>query len=560
VLAVTKDEEKDMIKMRRGGIILIAIAAVLLIGFFVVQHLLDADTYRGRIETTLSNSLGRPVQLGHLDFSLFSGSLVAESPSIADDPAFGNQPFLTAKNVRIGVEMGPLLFHRELHITGFTIEQPKISLIRAENGTWNYSSIGSEGKRKAPTAETNNLVPNLTVSRIDIKNGALTVGTLPQQGQPRVYSDLNVTVQNFSFANAFPFTVSGKLPAGGNLDIQGSAGPINPHDASLTPMTAQLSLKQADLVAAGFTQPEQGISGIADLDTKLVSNGQTLNANGKLHVTQLKLAKNGSPASQPVDLQFVIDQDLQSLSGKIDNANLQIGKAPLAITGTYQTRGNTTSIQVNVNGQNLPINELVAFLPSLGVQLPSGSRLQGGTLSTTLNISGPVTAPVISGPVRITNTQLAGFDLGRKLASIQSLTGAKTGSNTTIQLLSTNLVYGPSGTQTNNLAAVVAGMGSASGSGTISAGGALNYQLLLKLDSTGVGGLATQALSMLPGAFGSAVSQTTKNGVPVTITGTTSNPTFTPDMSKLAGGALQQKKNAPSNPLGDALGGLFRKR
>src|SRR5882757_5076201 len=304
-----------MVKIRRSWIILAAIGAVLLIGFFVVQYVLDADTYRGRIETALSDSLGRPVQLGHLNFSLFSGSLLAEAPSIADDPAFSSHPFLTAKDVRIGVEMGPLLFHRELHITGFTIDQPNITLVRAENGTWNYSSLGGEGKRKAPTTETNNLIPNLTVSRVDIKNGAVTVGTLPQQGKPRVYSDLNVSVQNFSFASAFPFTVNGKLPAGGSLDISGNAGPINQHYASLTPLTAQVSMKHADLVAAGFVEPDQGISGITDLDTKVISNGQTVHADGKLHVTQLKLAKNGSPSSQPVDVQFAINQGLQSLSG-----------------------------------------------------------------------------------------------------------------------------------------------------------------------------------------------------------------------------------------------------
>ena len=48
----------------------------------------------GRIEKALSDSLGRPVQLGHLSFSLFSGSLVADNVAIADDPAFGSTPFL----------------------------------------------------------------------------------------------------------------------------------------------------------------------------------------------------------------------------------------------------------------------------------------------------------------------------------------------------------------------------------------------------------------------------------------------------------------------------------
>jgi AsmA protein len=169
-----------------------------------------------------------------------------------------------------------------------------------------------------------------------------------------------------------------------------------------------------------------------------------------------------------------------------------------------------------------------------------------------------VTAPLIAGPVRIANTQLAGFDLGQKLASIQSLTGAKTGSNTTIQALSTNLRYGTEGTRTDNLAAVVTGLGSASGGGSISPAGALNYRLLVKLDSTGVGGLATQAMSMIPGAFGSAISQTTKNGIPLTITGTTANPTFTPDVSKMASGTMQQNKGTQTD-LGKALGGLLHR-
>lgn len=547
-----------MAKVKRRWIIPAAMAAALLVGFLIVQHFLDADTYRGRIEATLSDSLGRPVQLGHLSFSLFTGSLVAEAPSIADDPAFSTQPFMTAEDVHIGVQTGALLLHRELHITGFTINQPKITLVRATNGTWNYSSIGSEGKRKAPTAETNSLMPNLTVGKIEIKNGTVTVQSLPQLGSPHVYSNLDASAQNFSFAGTFPFTISGKLPAGGSLEVSGNAGPVNSHDASLTPINAQISLKHADLVASGLVAPEQGISGVADVDAKIVSNGQTAQASGKLHATQLKLAKNGSPSPQPVDLQFSLDQNLQSLSGKIDSATLQIGKATVSINGTYQTSGNATTLQVQANGQNMPIDELVAFLPSLGVQLPSGARLQGGTLTTTLSISGPTTAPVLSGPIRIANAQLAGFDLGQKLGSIQALTGAKTGSTTTIQALSTNLRYGPDGTRTDNLNAVVAGLGSASGSGSISPGGTLNYQLLVKLSAGGVGGIATQAMSMLPGVFGAAVSQSTKDGIPVTIGGTTSNPTFVPDFSRMAGGALK-KQASPSNALGKALGGLLHR-
>jgi AsmA protein len=544
---------ESMMKSKRLWIVVSAVAA-LLIGIFAVQHFLDADTYRPRIQAALSSSLGRPVQLGHLSFSL-SGKLVAESASIADDPAFSSEPFLTAKDIRIRVQTAPLLFHHEIQITGLTIDNPSIALIRNQSGVWNYSSLGG-GPKRSPAAPDSDLLPDLTVARMDIKGGTLSVGTIPADSKPHVYTDVNVTARNFSFAGAFPFSVSGKLPGGGTLDITGTAGPVNRHDASLTPLTARVKLNHADLVEAGFVEPGQGISGVAELDAKLVSNGRTANADGDLHVTSLTLAKGGSPSSQPVDLQFSVEQNLQALSGKVSRAKLQIGHAPLDLAGTYTTAGNKTSTQMHVTGHNLPIDDLVAFLPSLGVQLPAGSRLQGGTLSTSLDITGPVNAPTISGPVQIADTQLAGFNLGARLASFQSLTGAKTGASTTIQNLSANLRRGVDGTHTDNIAAVVSGLGSASGSGFISASGGLDYHLLVKLNSTGAGGIANQALSMLPGALGSVAGSATRNGIPLTITGTTANPVFTPDVSKMLGGAAQ-KNNPQSKPLGKVLGGLF---
>jgi AsmA protein len=77
----------ERVVSKRIWMIVAVVGVVLLAGLLVVSNLLDADTYRGRIETALSDSLGRPVHLGHLKFSLFSGNLVAAAPSIGDDPA-----------------------------------------------------------------------------------------------------------------------------------------------------------------------------------------------------------------------------------------------------------------------------------------------------------------------------------------------------------------------------------------------------------------------------------------------------------------------------------------
>ena len=115
-------------------IVLGSIVALILLIAIAIPLFLNGDAFRARIETALTTSLGRKVTLGKLDLSVLTGSLVAGNASIADDPAFSTEPFLQASKVKIGIEIFPLIFSREIHITGFAIDAPKITLLRAANG------------------------------------------------------------------------------------------------------------------------------------------------------------------------------------------------------------------------------------------------------------------------------------------------------------------------------------------------------------------------------------------------------------------------------------------
>jgi AsmA protein len=711
------------------------VALILLIGLSIPLFL-NADTFRTRIESALTTSLGRKVTLGKLDLSVFSGSLVAENATLADDPAFSNQPFLQASTVKIGIEVLPLIFSRQIHITGFDIESPKITLLRAANGTWNYSTIGSAQQSASANSDSSSLIPNLTVGHVTVTKGQLTVGIEPTPGAPvtprRTYDQLSLEAKDFSFQKSFPFTASANLPANGTVSLSGSAGPINSKDASLTPFTAHLVVKNIDPLAAGFIDatagvtgtiaaidvqatwngqqlhvanllvdtpkltlvhdnkptttvtpppapdsnnmlstfsadhlqiksggititspgqatpaiyqqlnaeltnvsptasspfklsaqipgggsltgdgtagpinqanatatpvnahvaithldlassgvvaPEDGISGIADVDLKALSDGKTLNANISTNIKGLRIAKNGSPSTKPVDVQLSVAQNLQALTGQLQSAVITIGKAVINVAGTYQTSGPTTAVNLKVSSQGASIDELEAFLPSVGVHLPTGSRLQGGTLTTNLDVTGSAANPIINGPIRINNTNLAGFDLGSKLGPLSSLAGIKSGSGTSIQSLSANVNINGGNVRTDNVSLIVPAIGSATGAGTISAAGGLNYNVVLKLTgllgggskaaaSAGGGGLG-QLLGMIPGGaaggvVGNLAGAALRNGVPVAIGGTTSNPTFTPNMNGMLGGVGNAAKGAAkptnnSNPLSNALGGLLK--
>jgi len=193
------------------------------------------------------------------------------------------------------------------------------------------------------------------------------------------------------------------------------------------------------------------------------------------------------------------------------------------------------------------VDELEAMLPALGVTLPSGSQLQGGTLSAELGIAGSIDKPVITGPVRLANTKLAGFDLGSKLGALSAFTGkAPSSRDTSIQNASLNARVAPEGTKADAINVSVPAIGVITGAGTISPTGALDFRMLADLQGGVAGGLTQRAGR--------------ENGIPFSIQGTTSDPKFVPDVGAIAGGAARGAvQNAVSGKTG-AAGGLLRKK
>src|SRR5262245_39640131 len=133
-----------------GGILVLLVAAVVILPFVI-----DVNRFRPDIEKLMSEALNRKVTMGSIQLSLFSGGVAVDNLTIADDPAFSRDPFLTAKSVTVGVEMGPLIFSRMLHVTGLTIDQPQANLLRNAAGAWNFSTLGAspQGQAAKPAAQ-----------------------------------------------------------------------------------------------------------------------------------------------------------------------------------------------------------------------------------------------------------------------------------------------------------------------------------------------------------------------------------------------------------------------
>ena len=519
--------------MKRTLKIAAIVVAILVAILIAVPFFINVNSFRPKLEATASQVLGRQVKVGNLSLSILSGSVSADNISIAEDPAFGNTPFVTAKSLKVGVELMPLITSKELRVTGITLEQPQITLLKTADGKWNFSSLGGKANEKSspPPSSGSSAPGNLSVAKLSVKDGKLIVGKAKSSAKPHVYDQVDIAVTKFSPTSEFPFRLTAKLPAGGSADISGKAGPINAGDAAKTPFEAKVKVDNMDIVASGFIDPASGIAGLANFDGTLNSNGSVAKAVGTFTGNKLQFSPKGSPASKTVVIKHSVDVDLDQQSGNITQGDVEIGKAVAHLTGSFRSQGETEILNMKLNGPNMPVEELQAMLPALGVVLPSGSQLKGGTLSADLSIVGPIDKLVITGPVRLADTKLSGFDLGSKLGALSAFTGkAASNPDTSIQNFSTTARVAPEGTRADNLNLTVPAIGVITGAGTVSPAGALNFKMLANLHGGVAGGLA-QVAGMSSG----------KGGIPFSIAGTTSKPEFMPDLKGMAGGVAGKR-------------------
>jgi AsmA protein len=562
--------------MKRTLRIVAIVVVVLLLLVVIVPFLIPVDKFRPTIEEKASQALGRQVQLGGLSLSLLTGSLSAQNLSVGDDPKFSTSPFLTAKSVKVGVEIMPLIFSKTLNVTGITIENPEVNLLHNPAGQWNYSTLSGAAKSAQKPAASSSTAPgDFSVQKFTLNDGRITVGSTASQKRS-TYDHVNIVASNFSMTSKFPVTLTADLPSGGKFKLDGTAGPIDQTDASLTPMDAKLEVDSLDLGSTGFVDARAGLGGILDLTANLSSQNGEAQTKGNIKISKALFISGGSPSGVPVVVDFDTKYDLRKSTGVLNPSTVKIGNAAAHLNGTYKTAGDETIVNIKVDAKDMPAKDLELFLPALGINLPKGASLQAGTLNADLDLAGPVGKLITAGNVGLFKGVLAGFDLGSKMSGVASLAGIKSGKDLQIEKLTSNLRMAPDGLKADNFIAVLPGVANLSGAGTVDSKNNLDFKMAATLTSalgdvaspvSSVGGLLGKAT----GGGGGCKGGTT---VPFQIQGTTADPKFIPDVGGLAAGMLKSQlgcagglgatgaKDAGVVPADavKSLGGLFKKK
>lgn len=557
--------------------IVLIVVGVLVVLLLIAPFLIPVNQFRPTIEEKASAALGRKVSVGDLSFSLIGGSLSAANLAIGDDPKYSQTSFLTAKSLKVGVEIMPLIFSKTLNVTGITIENPEVTLIRDPAGKWNYSSMGgAAAKSEAKTTAGSSAPPDVSVGKFSLKDGRIIIGATNSKKRS-TYDHVNVEASNVSLTSKFPVVVTVDLPGGGKFKLDGNIGPVDQADSSLTPVDAKLNVNAMDLAASGVLAPSAGLGGIVDLDATLASQGGEAETKGTAKLSKALLIAGGSAAGVPVTVDFSTKYDLKKNAGVLNPSTLKIGSAAAHLSGTYKTEGEATVINIKVEGKDMPAKDLVAFLPALGINMPKGASLEAGTMGTDMNLTGATDKLVTTGSVGLYGAKLAGFDLGSKMSAISSLAGVKSGKDLDIEKLTTNLRMAPDGLKADDFIAVIPSVGNLAGAGTIDSKNNLDFKMSATLTSAlGAVGSPVSSAGSLLGKVGGGGGNGCKSGttVPFQIQGTTAEPKFIPDVGGLAAGMLKSQLGCVGGLAGGAgkgavgapadavksLGGLFGKK
>ena len=129
---------------------------LIVIGLVLVVVFVDPNDYRDDIEQLVEEKTGRELTLsGDLKLSVFPWIALETGPAaLGDAPGFGDEPFVSIQDARVGVRLLPLL-RGKVEVGNVRLDGARIRLITDENGSQQLGGSRRERSRgdAAPTRE-----------------------------------------------------------------------------------------------------------------------------------------------------------------------------------------------------------------------------------------------------------------------------------------------------------------------------------------------------------------------------------------------------------------------
>ena len=343
-----------------GGLIAVVVIALIAIVVFV-----DPNDYRDDIERLVEERTGRELTLsGDLELSVFPWiALKVGAASLGEAPGFGDEPFVTIQEARVGARFWPLLRGKveagEVRLVG-----ARVRLITDEQGRENWADLGeSEEAGSDAPAEGSGDLP--TVAGVVIENAALIMENRQEKSRQTI-RDFNLKTgrlasgEPFEFDTDFVFDQEPELVVAVRMNATVTA--------DLERNAHRLAKPEIDLTIRGQGYPSEGIPVEVRAATLHAQVTEELYRLEGLHV-RTTWKGEGLPAQGiPIDLK-ASDFNANLAKQTLDLAGLDMTVADAHLTGalTGQEILDAPALQGSLKLDQVSLRE---WLPKLGVDVP----------------------------------------------------------------------------------------------------------------------------------------------------------------------------------------------
>ena len=442
--------------MKRTLTIAGALVAVLGGAVLALPLLLDANQFRGVVQSQLEAALGRKVALGNMSVKLFPARLRVDDFAIADDPAFSASPFVKARQLDVVVALLPLL-SKQVQVDSLLLEQPEVTLLKGAGGRWNFSTAGSQQPSSSGSTA-------LRLGRLELRQGRLRVNK-------DQYNNIDLAVRNLGPGE--PFDAELAFHMKNNVDVrvalaatyqQGaktldiaslrtSVGDLaftgkgtvdmaaSPANLNLTAGANQAKLTDIARLglALGFFPADTKVAGVLNANLRITGTGARPALTGTLSATNLEVQQKGwkDPVRTPSLEVTLTPQTLTAKPFTVQTGGTSLA-ANLSIQGYAdpQPRYNAT-----LTARDAELEELLRVASAYGVSSANGVS-GSGKASLQLTLTGPssnldtqgqgslrdasVQLPSFTQPIKV---QTAALQFTENGVDIKDLAGAVAGSN-----------------------------------------------------------------------------------------------------------------------------------
>lgn len=426
--------------------VLAIVIGVLVAVLFVLSLVLDSIlTKRAQAEAaTLSTQLGRPVSIGRVSTSVFTGlGATVTGLEVGAAPDEG-EPLAQVKE--LGVKVAALRalasLGKDIVVRSIEVSQPVVNVVRLKDGTTNLERLQSRlaAQEKPKSAETPTNEPR-DLSAIRVDHAEVTDGQVRlvdrSTGKTRELgiSDLDITLDDLRAGKPLDVVVKAALLADRqNLELRLHTAPL-PNTLQPTPEKVTLKVQPVDLSPLGPFLPKDVRLEAGKLDADwtaelgaAVPGGQgPTKAKGGIHARGLRFAGTNTA---PVDLTLDTDLDGNAETGDLDIRTLALALGQAGITGHGKVKAlasDRPSIEgFEIVGHDLDPAVMGRSFPALAKALKGQAA---GPIGLTIRGSGTQAAPTLDvtldfTPVRLAIPQQLSKAAGAPMTLVTHLRGA----------------------------------------------------------------------------------------------------------------------------------------